>query len=731
MMSSSASQPVPFAVLILAGALVLPACAQAVDTPALAASAEGVDTVRTATGDIIITAPRYVPQSGQSANKSNIPLIETPQSVSVISRDQIDLLNFIDAQQAVRYTAGVQGENYGPDLRYDFITVRGFTPKQYIDGLAAPISTTIYSVGVDLYAFDSFDVLKGPASVLYGNAPPGGIYNQTSRRAADAVSGEISAKYGEDDYKQIAGTLTGPISDTLSVRLTSLYRDRDAERDLVRARRFLVAPTATLKLGTATTVTALAYHQRDSVRGDTNGFLPVFGTLLPNPNGQIARSTNLGDPNNLARRRQTAIGYDVRHAFSNNVQFTSNAKWNRYNEQTPQGIYGGAGLLNTTTPSAAGYFRTVGRYNFTYREKVKSVATDNRLAVTFKTGSIAHKLLAGLDYRSVINDAAFGFFFNPAPIDLYAPVYTPVTAPAVLYPTTFNNQKTRQTGIYVQNQMAVGGFRLAVGGRQDWVSVNNRASRTSSKQNKFSWRAGGNYIFGNGLAPYVGYSRSFEPVLGTDSVTGQSFRPSTGSQWEAGVKYDARGLPDAIKLFSTASVFKITQSNIVSASPSITPVFGTQTGEVEVTGAELEIVARIKNQWSINAAYSYTDSSIIQSTTAAQIGQPLPTTPKHKISAFVDYTVQSGDIAGLGFGAGVRYHGKSAGSLPGAFNPVVYFGEASTLFDAIIHYDTPEWRLAINGSNVFDKVYVARCSGPAGCNYGAGRQVIGTVTRKF
>jgi iron complex outermembrane recepter protein len=121
----------------------------------------------------------------------------------------------------------------------------------------------------------------------------------------------------------------------------------------------------------------------------------------------------------------------------------------------------------------------------------------------------------------------------------------------------------------------------------------------------------------------------------------------------------------------------------------------------------------------------------LQSSTPAEIGSPLPTTPKNKASLFVDYTLKTGTLGGLGFGFGGRYTGGSAGSLPGPFNAVVYFGQASTLFDAIAHYDTPQWRFAINGSNVFNRVYVARCSGPAGCTYGAGRQVIGTINRKF
>src|SRR5690606_20790801 len=192
---------------------------------------------------IVVTAPNYVPAGSMTATKSGAPLIETPQSISVVTRDQIDLLGFTDVQQAVRYTAGIVGENYGPDLRYDFLTLRGFTPKQYIDGLQAPITTTIFNVGADLYGFQEVDVLKGPAAVLYGNSPPGGIYNLTSRRAEDVFGGEVGMKYGSNDFKQIHGTVTGPIADGLSARATLLYRDRGSQTDHVTGERTYFAPT--------------------------------------------------------------------------------------------------------------------------------------------------------------------------------------------------------------------------------------------------------------------------------------------------------------------------------------------------------------------------------------------------------------------------------------------------------------------------------------------------------
>jgi iron complex outermembrane receptor protein len=197
------------------------------------------------------------------------------------------------------------------------------------------------------------------------------------------------------------------------------------------------------------------------------------------------------------------------------------------------------------------------------------------------------------------------------------------------------------------------------------------------------------------------------------------------------VKYDARGLPSDIKLFVTVAGFDIRQSNVVSTVPSVSPVFGTASGEVEVYGGEVEIVGRIHEQFTINAAYSYNHSEVLQSNTAAEIGQPLPTTPENKFSVFADYTLRKGILAGLGGGAGLRYTEGSAGSLPGAFNPIVYDGQGSTLVDAIAHYDIPGWRFAVNASNLLDKTYVARCSGANGCFYGAGRQVIGTITKRF
>lgn len=666
---------------------------------------------------IVVTARNYVPSGSMSATKTDAPLIETPQSVSVINRDQIDLLNFSDVQQAVRYTSGVVGENYGPDLRYDFLTIRGFTPIQYIDGVQAPISATIPNVGVDLYGFEAIDILKGPSSVMYGTVPPGGIYNLTSRRPSFDFGGEVAVQYGSPDYKQIRGTLTGPLADGIAVRLTGLYLDRGSQVDYVNAQRSYIAPAVTVRPFSGTEITISGYHQYDRVNGDTNGFLPAAGTLLPNPLGEVPIGRNLGEPNyNFYKRNQWAVGYQLRQQLWAGFRFEQNVKWFDYSEI--QNVIYGAGLGADN--------RTVSRFNFPYKEDVKEFAIDNRIQGKFNLGAVENRLTVGLDYRNFRNDSAFGFAVASS-IDLFNPVYG--AGGAIVTPgfSPFSMATRKQTGVYVQDQAKFGGFVLTLAGRQDWIDTQDRRFNTSTKDDKFTYRVGANYVFENGFAPYISYATSFVPVAGADR-TGKLFVPSTGNQIEGGIKYEHGASGDPVRIFATAAVFQIKQENIptLDTSAGAGPTDQIQLGQVTSEGIEIEGVARIRDQLSINGSYSYIDARVSKSNTPGELGKKLPTQPEHKFSLFVDYTLQTGPLGGLGFGVGGRHLSSSFGD-----NANVYRMPATTLFDAIIHYDLPSWRFSVNGSNIFDKKYVGRCSGPVGCIYGQRLQVVGTITRKF
>jgi iron complex outermembrane receptor protein len=712
------------AVLLTGAAMLVPVAVQAQTAPAAPAAAvgdaEGFQTTREDDGSIVVTARRFVPLGAITASKTTAPLIETPQSVSVISRDQIDLLNFTDVQQAVRYTAGIVGENYGPDQRYDFLTLRGFIPVQYIDGLQAPVSSTISNVGIDLYGFDAVDVLKGPAAVLYGTTPPGGIYNLTSRRPSATTGGEVQAMLGTNDYKRIAGTVTGALADGLTARLTGLYRDNDIQTDYVTVKRAYIAPSISYDIGPDTRVTALGHYQWDRVEGDTNGFLPAAGVLFDNPVGKVSRSINLGEPDyNFYRRRQWAAGYELSHRFSGAVRFTQNVRWDDYSEYQ-QIIY---------ASSIGADNRTVGRSNFPFKDDVQQFAADNRFDIDLATGAIAHRILIGFDYRNYREASAYAFGAATS-IDLFNPVYstTPIAVPSF---TPFTDQRLKQSGLYVQDQARFGDVILTLSGRQDWTRSTNYAGATAvdTRQDKFSWRAGATYVSEMGIAPYVSYSTSFQPVVGS-TFGGAQFSPSSGKQWEGGVKYDARGLGDDIRLFATAAVYRIRQSNVSTDDPAHL-FFKVQAGEVTAKGAELELVTRIREQLSINASYTYTDAKFTDSSVAAQIGSRVPATPRHKATLFIDYTHDQGLFAGFGGGAGVRYLTSSPGVIQTAANQLLYYSPTTTLFDATLHYDIPGWRFAINGSNIFDKRYAGRCTGPTSCFFGASRQVAATVTKKF
>ncbi|MES2032619.1 MAG: TonB-dependent siderophore receptor [Pseudomonadota bacterium] len=673
---------------------------------------------------LIVTAPDYVPQGSVTANKANIPLIETPQSVTVITRDQIDLLGWSNLSQVVRYTAGVTGENYGPDERVDWLTIRGFNPVQYIDGLQTAIGS-ITNTGLDLYGADSVDILKGPSSALYGQTPPGGIVNVTSRRPQTEFGGEVGVLFGNREQKQVNFDVTGTLTDGLTARLTGLTREREIQTRGVESTRTFIAPAVTVKFSEDTRLTLLSYYQKDELTGDGGGFLPSQGTLLPNPIGKIPTTTNLGETSyNRFVRDQAAIGYDFSHDFEGGWTLQQNLKFTEL-DGDQRGI-GGGGFVDVDFNGPDDY-RTVSRYSFSFAEKIENFAVDTRFSGGFETGGLSHKVLVGLDYRSYdyVGGSAYNSVGIPT-IDIFAPVYG--LAIPDLPPVTFSDQLQRQTGLYIQDQIKADRLIITLGARYDWVNTEDRLFGGERDDNDASYRAGLTYVFENGVAPYISYSRSFQPTLGAD-FAGKAFEPSTGEQIEAGVKYDARNLPDGVKLFATAAVYQLTQQNVLTED-LINLYSKVQIGEVEVKGLELELVGRINERFSFNASYTYTDSEVTDGTTF-EVGNALPVTPEHKLSALIDYTFQDGMLAGLGASLGARYTSESAGNLAIWYQPDVFTNPSVTLLDASIHYDRDDWRLALTASNLADKEYVARCYSYSNCFYGTRRVVVASVTRRF
>jgi iron complex outermembrane receptor protein len=678
--------------------------------------------------EILVIAPDYVSTGSRSATKTDAPLIETPQSVTVISRDQIELLGWNSLQQSVRYTAGVTGENYGPDERYDWLTLRGFYPIQYIDGLQAPIGS-VTNVGTDLYGFESVDILKGPSSVLYGQTPPGGIVNMTSRRPQREFGGEVGVQYGSYEHIQVNGDITGALSDRFAARLTGMFRDRENQVDFMESERVYVAPAVTLDITDRTTITLLGYYQKDDVDNYSGGFLPAYGTLLPNPNGKIPVGFSAYEPGlNFFEREQWAIGYDFQHEFNASLAFQQNLKY--FDVKSSQGGTYGQGFVDADFDGEPDDYRTIHRSIFPFDEDISSFNVDNRLSASVNTGELEHNILLGFDYRRYKIESFFGFDFSEAfggnvpTLDIFDPVYG-IPFPAPEATIGYQDVVQKQYGIYLQDQISIDRLVVTLSGRYDMVDTDNFGTKLDD--NKFSYRAGLNYVFDNGFAPYIQTAKSFQPVTGYDERTQDFFVPTTGTQYEAGIKYDGRNLGPDYKFFASLAAYTLKQKNVPSSFPTLENPFGqTQAGEVKVQGIEFEAIGRFFERLSINFSYTYTDTEVTENTDPTLIGNRLTVVPKHKISGLIDYTFVDGPLAGLGAGIGVRYLSAVYGDQANQWRT-----PGVTLFDAAIHYDTPGWKFLLNASNLFDKTYVARCSSTIDCFYGTKQVITGSITRKF
>lgn len=661
---------------------------------------------------ITVDAPDYVSTGSRTATKSDAPLVETPQSVTVISRDQIELLHWTSLEDTVKYTAGAVGGVFGPDTRYDWLLVRGFSPVQFIDGLQAPIGS-VSNVGTDLYGYESVEILKGPSAVLYGQTPPGGIVNMTSRRPEPQFSGEIGGQIGNYERGELHGDVTGPLGETLSGRFTFLYRDQDNQVDFTNSERLYVAPAVTWDVSRDTSITFLSYYQNDAIDNHSTGFLPAFGTRLPNPVGEVPRDRNIGEPGiNFYDREQYGVGYDFGHTFNETFRIEQNLKYFTSDIESRE-IFG-TGLLDADGNGVPDDFRTVTRSDFPFNEEITSFSVDTRGYFDFVTGGLEHSMLVGLDHRDYDAESEFGF--APAPsIDLFDPEYGADIPFPTLFP--FTDQEQEQLGFYVQDQIRVNNWVFTLNGRHDSLDTVNSGTETDDSET--TYRFGVNYLFENGLAPYVQVASSFQPVPGAD-FDGNPFEPSTGEQVEVGLKYSPSNAGDDLNVFGTIAAYNIVQENVLTPDPDHL-FFSVQAGEVEVQGVELEGVARWKERYSLNASYTYIDSEVTESN-GPDLGKRIPMVPEHKVSLLADYQA----TRNFGVNFGVRYKGTAWGDPANTIQ-----SPAVLLFDATLRYDYGPWRFALNSSNLTNEEYVARCDGVTNCFFGKARTIIASFTRQF
>lgn len=654
--------------------------------------------------------------------KTNTPILETPQSISVVTRDQISSQGAQNLNEALRYTPGVTLESFGSNTFLDLFKLRGFDAPRYLDGLRLPVDNTTFAMPrIEMFGLDRIEVLKGPSSGLYGQTDPGGLINMVSKRPTATPQNEVDAVFGSFKRFQGAFDVGGPIDKNgeFLYRIVGLGRKSDTQTDFMQDNELFIAPSFTWRPTADTTFTVLSQYQKIPNSGYQQ-YVTGQVSFLPNPNGHIPYSRYLGEPGpdgfNL---QQAAIGYAFEHRFNNNLQFRQNLRYMDVSND----------LAATRTEGMITDSLVARTYNYV-KAKADNLALDNQLQGDFATGPLAHKVLAGLDYFHLTAHTDYRTS-GIAPINAYAPVYgAAVPSFDSLTPFILRDDKQSQTGVYLQDQVKLDRWMLTLTGRHDWVqteftsqAVYPPAGTYQRNDSADTGRVGLLYLFDFGLAPYVAYSSSFTPNLGADSL-GQSFKPTTGTGAEAGLKF----MPNGMNLLMTAAVFNIDQRNVLTADPA-NPFFNVQTDAARVRGFELEAKGNITRELEIVGGYSRLDPRVTAST-AGNAGKYLMNTALDQASLWAKYNWYSGPLAGLGIGAGVRYVGDSYGDAANTF-VVPYY----TLFDAALSYDLamarPElrgWKAQVNVTNLTNKYYVASClTGLPYCGMGAGRVVLGTL----
>lgn len=679
----------------------------------------------------------YVPVRSATGSKSNTPITAIPQSVSVIGRQELEDRNVQKVDEALRYTSGVTAQPFGPDPDTDWIFIRGFQATQtgiYLDGL----SNYAFGFGgfqIDPFQLERVEVLKGPSSVLYGGGNPGGIVNLISKRPNGKNFGFVEA--GINNFGNAYTNVDIGLSDKQgiwSTRLTGRISGGDQYTDVAKDFRGFVLPQITYKPTNATSFTAYGYYSALDQIHVGGGFLPYVGTVVNAPFGKIRRKAFLGEPDiDSQKRSQTMVGYEFKHEFDNGWTFSQNARYGHM-RGSQLGPYG-YGYFGPDAPYG-NRFQPLGpdyqlyRIGFQERTQVNTFLIDNRLERTLRTGPVEHSLLLGADYKyfNIDHTQASG---GGTPISVTNPVYGVPQGQSFVY--LDQDLKHHQLGFYLQDQLRFGGgWLVTLNGRYDYVKKTSRSPATlafspsySDKEAAWSGRAGLAYEFANGLTPYVSAATFFNPVFDASSSGTAGvflpFQPEKGHQFEAGVKYK----PSFMDALVTASVFHLVKQNVVvPAATAINPSAQDQLGEVTSTGFELEAKANITENWKILASVTAFDLKTTKDSRPAYIGKTPYIVPEVTASGWLDYTVTEGPLKGLGLGAGVRYVGKSW-----ADNENTLKVPAVTLVDAAIRYKINDWSLAVNVTNLFDKVYVKSCQGYSSCGYGDARTV--TVSASY
>ncbi len=672
----------------------------------------------------------YVARRSQ-AGKLDAPLLETAQSVSVITRQAMDDRAVQTMAEALRYSPGVLAAPYGEDSRYDWTFLRGFTAlfDVWRDGLRQRGSGFTVPK-INPYGLERVEVIRGPASVFYGQGNPGGLINLSTKRPTDTPYHEVGITAGSHDNEQLFADLSDQLDQDgrWRYRLTTLGRDAQGSIDHTDDKSFYVAPALSWQPSDATSLTLLAQFQSDrttnSMSGTPTPYLINTMAAFGIPLSKIPQGRNLGNPDfDRFDRDYTALGYILEHRFNDTWSLNQNARY-----ETTTLDYRRAQLTGVQ-PSPSETLLT--QDAIIEDEKVSAWLLDQRLTGQWSQGALDYTLSAGLDFSTLkaelrtktSDDSYLLNAFNPNP-----------RYPQIVQPTTVTRDLTvdgESTGLYLQNRIKWQDrwiFNLA--GRQDWARNDSHNLQTGGKEElddqAFSGQASLMYVSAAGLAPYISYSTGFNPVFEINKQ-GKALDSETAEQTEVGLKWQ----PAQGGIMLSVAAYELSKQNVVTADPQGNK---TQTGEIRSRGLELEGNLDLTSGLKAVASYTLNNAEITEDKNHPdRVGTNPILTPDKQASLWLDYTLQSGLLKGLGLGAGLRY----TGSVQYVEDDLVLGTDGATLqlkgytlADAALRYQWQRWSLALNVNNLEGREVISWCTSQL-CQYGQGRSVTATARYRW
>jgi iron complex outermembrane receptor protein len=663
-----------------------------------------------------------VPNSS-GATGTDTPILETPASVQVIPQEVIrdqqafqlnDVLNNVSG---VNYRGDVQGRSG------DTFILRGFSDIQILrDGVrrfgasgendAQPIT--------EVANLEKVEVVKGPASILYGAIEPGGIINLVTKQPLSRPFAEVEVQTGSRNLLRPRFDVSGPLSSDGRVlyRLNGLYQTLESVRDFDQEdEKYLIAPALTWKISDRTTFKLSGEYIRANRPAD-------FG--LPSKDGRVIDvpiDRLITEPSDAVTSTSLQVGYRLEHRLSDRWTL-NNAFHYSYSDYDFNVV-----ALPLEFDAAT---NTILRVPASQESQTRNYTLQTSIVGQFATGTIQHKLLAGFDYIHRTSRTFSVVDFTPSFLDVFNPVYTLVKPPEASIPAFGGDETTANNwGFFLQDQISITrNLKVLAGLRYDTLSqttVNIPGSsiepgRTTINESALTPRIGLLYQLTDSLSLYGNYSRSFLPNTGT-TASGRPLDPQRARGYEVGLKAELFNR----KLLATVAYFDITKQNVAVTDPNF-PLFSVATGEQRSRGVELDLAGELAPGWKLIGSYAYTNAKVTADSNPAIVGNRLFGVPEHAASLWTTYEIQRGRLRGLGFGVGFNFVGDRQGDLENTYRLGSYVTTNAALF-----YKRDRWRVGLNFKNIGNVKYIESSFGnaAAGSNYAEPFTVIGSLSLQF